>query len=452
LYQAIKKDIIKSYKIGDKLFSLRKMAQTYNISKTTVLNAYSQLVIEGYIDSKDKSAYFVIENNYKDLVKEAKNEKKKNDVIDKEYDYNFYPARQEKDSFPIKLWKRLSTKSLHLDLDYCANANAQGELTLRQEICKYLIRSRQVSCDVSQIIVCHGFTDSMLLLSRILNKTHKMLAIESPGYKLARDIFCEQNYSLDEIPVNEQGIELDALERSKTKLLYITPSHQFPTGVSMPIKNRLRVLSWAKKNKALIIEDDYDSELSYYNRPIPSLQGLDRHNSVIYLGTFSKSLASSLRVSYMVLPKYLLKAYEKLSDSKDARVSLMLQNTLFLFMKEGHWDKHQRKVRTLNKRKHALMKSLLLKKLKNTLEIQSEGIGLSLLISCKEKMHYKLLENMALENKIKIYFVHEVSFGKYDAIRMGFGSLKIEEIPEAIERFSKLWFHCIEKSKTCSLP
>ena len=384
LYKAIKKDIINSYKIGDKLFSIRKMSNMYNLSKTTVLNAYSQLVIEGYIDSKNRSSYFVIENNYKDIDTSFKSERIEDFNKKDEYKYDFYPARQEKNSFPIKIWKRLSNKSLDLHLDYCDNSQAKGEYELRAEVVNYLRVSRQVKCEFSQIIICSGFSDSMLLLSKILKHTHNCLAIESPGYKLAQDIFIEQNYSIDEIEVNKNGIVLSDLEKTKSKLLYLTPSHQFPTGVSIPISNRLKLLSWAKKNKALIIEDDYDSELSYYNSPIPSLQGLDENDSVIYLGTFSKSLSPSLRVSYMVLPKQLLKPYSNLSDSKHARVSFMLQNTLTLFMKEGFWDKHQRKVRTQNKRKHKLMKTLLLDKLKNTVIIKSEGIGLSLMVLLQE--------------------------------------------------------------------
>jgi len=445
LYQAIKKDITSSYKIGDKLFSIRKMCNIYNLSKTTVSNAYSQLVIEGYIDSKNRSSYFVIENNYKDIDSSCFNEM--NDIKTKKqnYDYDFYPARQEKNSFPLKIWKRLSNKSLDDDLDYCDNSQAQGEHALRNEITKYLIRSREVKCDASQVIICHGFDDSMLLLSKILKHTHTSLAIESPGYKLAKDIFCEQGYLIDEISINQNGIMLEHLEKSKSKVLYLTPSHQFPTGVSIPIKNRLLLLAWAKKNSALIIEDDYDSELSYYNRPIPSLQGLDESDSVVYLGTFSKSLAPSLRISYMVLPKHLLSAYSNLSDSKHARVSLMLQNTLSLFMKEGFWDKHQRKVRTSNKRKHNLMKELLLKKLQDTVIIKSEGIGLSLVIDSKEEMDFNLLHSLALKENIKIYFIHDVAIGTYDGIRMGFGGLQEEEMEEAITKFSKVWFLALKQ-------
>ena len=445
LYQAIKKDITSSYEIGDKLFSIRKMCNRYNLSKTTVSNAYSQLVIEGYIDSKNRSSYFVIANNYKNIDSSCFNEMNEIKIEKVHYDYDFYPARQEKNSFPLKIWKRLSNKSLDANLDYCDNSQAKGERGLIEEISKYLSLSRKVKCEASQIIVCHGFDDSMMLLTKILKKTHKSLALECPGYKLAQDIFLEQGYCIDKIALNENGIVLKQLEKTKSKVLYLTPSHQFPTGISIPISNRLQILAWAKKNKAFVIEDDYDSELSYYNRPIPSLQGLDENDSVIYLGTFSKSLSPSLRISYMVLPKQLLKVYSCLSDSKHARVSLMLQNTLSLFMKEGFWDKHQRKVRTLNKRKHKIMKELLLDKLKDTAIIKSEGIGLSLVIDAKDKMDFNRLYSLALKEKIKIYFVHDVAIGTYDGIRMGFGGLKEEDFEKAIERFSKIWFLCLNK-------
>ena len=442
LYNEIKKDIIKSYKIGDKLPSIRKVVASYNLSKTTVLNAYSQLVIEGYIDSKEKSSYIVIENNYENV----KIEKKENIELEKkdEYLYDFYPARQEKDSFPTKLWKKLLNKSINENIDYCDLRDSRGELELRVEIAKYLNESRHLNTHSSEIIVCSGFVNSMSLLTKILKKTHNSLAIESPSYDFAQKVFEEQNYKIEKIALDKNGIILDELKKCKSKLLYLTPSHQFPTGACIPIKNRLEILKWAKQNNAFIIEDDYDSELSYYNRPVPSLQGLNSENRVIYLGTFSKSLSSSLRVSYMVMPKKLIDIYNTLSDSKDASVSLMIQNALCLFMKEGHWDKHQRKVRVLNKRKHNLTKKLLLEKLGENFRIDSQGVGLSILIN-SNKINFEKLKVLAKEQKLKLYFVDDVSKGEYNALRMGFGGIKEKDLPEAIEMFSRLWLLCLNK-------
>lgn len=211
----------------------------------------------------------------------------------------------------------------------------------------------------------------------------------------------------------------------------------------MPISNRLKLLSWAKEKDALIIEDDYDSELSYVNRPIPSLQGLDNNDRVVYLGTFSKSLSPALRVSYMVLPNHLIPIYQNLFDVNVSRVSLIIQKTLELFMSEGHWDRHLRKIRTINRKKHNLMKSSLEEKLGNTMRIESQGGGLAILINPVVKFDWHKLKQEAEKQKIKLYFAKQMSGGEWEAIRMGFGGFNEDEIVEAINLFSMIWHQCL---------
>ena len=206
------------------------------------------------------------------------------------------------------------------------------------------------------------------------------LAIESPGYKVTRKVFELLSYEINDIPVNSNGIDLNLLEKTDCKLVYTTPSHQFPTGVTIPIANRIKLVNWAKRNDAYIIEGDYDSELSYYNKPIPSMQSLDNTNRVIYVGTFSKSLSPALRVSYIVLPINLLSIYNSIFDFRFSGVPIDIQKTLELFLKDGYWEKHLRKVRNSNKKKHNIMKSALAHYLKDEIAIIREGNGLSLLV------------------------------------------------------------------------
>uniref|UniRef100_UPI0040472BBC MocR-like pyridoxine biosynthesis transcription factor PdxR n=1 Tax=Aliarcobacter sp. TaxID=2321116 RepID=UPI0040472BBC len=293
LYSELKKDIIENLNIGDKLPSIRKISSLYNLSKNTVESAYNQLYAEGYIDSIPKSGYIVSDNIYKEFT--PKNsiivQKDLEEII---YKYDFAPARLSKDSFPLKLWKRVFNKVIDESIDFGAYPNGKGELGLREEIAKYLISSRGVKCHANQVIISNGFGDSMGLLAKMLKDNHKLFAMENPGYHIASQIFENYGYTIDKININENGICLKELNKSNAKIVYVTPSHHYPTGVSIPIANRLKLLEWANTNEGIIIEDDYDSELSYSNRPIPSLQGLDNNQRVVYLGTFSKSLSPAL--------------------------------------------------------------------------------------------------------------------------------------------------------------
>jgi GntR family transcriptional regulator/MocR family aminotransferase len=446
LYNEIKNDIINNYKAKDKLPSLRKVASLYNLSKNTVESAYSQLVVEGYIQNNYKSAYTVtntiFDNFNSNYVTNSTQEEQTEPYL-----YDFFPARLSKDSFPLKLWKRLFTKVIDDTLDFGAYSCGQGEFGLRVEIAKYINQSRGVKCQAGQIIVCGGFADSLSLLAKMIHKNYDTLAMENPGYHIIHKVFDSYGYNIKKINLNENGLILDDLKKSKAKLIFTTPSHQYPTGIAMPLQNRVELLLWAKENNALIIEDDYDSELAYTNRPIPSLQGLDINNTVVYLGTFSKSLSPALRVSYMVLPNHLINIYKTHFDFNVSRVSLMVQKTLEIFMKEGHWDRHLRKIRTLNKKKHNLMKKLLEEKLGSSMRIESQGGGLAILINPTTKFDWEKLKEKAKEEKIKLYFAKEKSGGEWEAIRMGFGGFTESEIKKAIEIFSNIWFQCIVKEK-----
>lgn len=437
LYEELKKDIVENYETGQKIPSIRKICSTYNLSKNTVENAYSQLVVEGYIESIPKSAYVVTHSLYSDFNSKNIDKIKTEDI--EEYKYEFSIARLEKDSFPLKLWKRLFTKAVDESIDFGKYQNGQGEFGLRVQIADYLTKSRGVNCNANQIVVCNGFADSMGLVARIFKDSDKTFAIESPGYYIASDVFSSYNYEVLDIPILEDGIDLKALKTSNSKLVYITPSHQYPTGIALPITKRMELLKWAKDVNGYIIEDDYDSELNYENRPIPSLQGLDKNDRVIYVGTFSKSLSPMIRVSYMVLPNSLLKTYKSFYDLRTPRVCITTQKVLEKFIQEGHWDSHLRKIRTLNKKKHNLMKKLLKQKLGNTLKIESCGAGLAIHINPKVPFDWEKFELLAIKEKIKVYYAKDKTNGKWQAMMMGFGGFKEEQIEEAINAFTSIW-------------
>lgn len=442
LYEAVKEDIIEHYKVGEKIPSIRSQASSYNLSKNTVESAYSQLYAEGYIQSRPKSGYYVSDFQFTtvtlaDVLPLPESE------ASTSYRYDFFPAQLTKEEFPLKLWKRLSTKALNENLDFGAYPDGQGELGLREAIAEYLINFRGVVCDQEQIVICHGFSDSMGLLAKLVRDKYAHFAIEHPGYHVARRVFEEYGYQISKIEVGSKGLDIKALQASRAQMVYITPSHQYPTGVSMPIANRLKLIKYMQSINGLIIEDDYDSELSYDRRPIPSLQGLDPHSCVVYMGTFAKSLSPALRVSYMVFPKHLLPLFKQSYDAHFSRVSLITQHTLKLFIAGGHYERYVRKIRTLNMKKHNLMKRVFQEKLFNTFEIVSQGGGLAILIMPTVPFDWEKFNLLAKEKSIKLYYAKERSGGKFEALRMGFGGFSAEHLIEAIDAFSKIWHQSI---------
>lgn len=441
LYKEMKAEIQSVKKVGDKLPSIRKVASEYNLSKTTVESAYAQLFAEGYVESRPKSGYYVSDFHFAPFQERTQATEQK---VPNPYLYDFFPAQLHKEDFPHKLYKRLFAQSIDESMDFGAYHDGQGEQGLREEIVKYLGVSRGVKCDASQLVICAGFSDAMGLLAKLLRKRYQYYGIENPGYHIARRVFEEYGYSIHKLPVGTKGVTLDALQNSPTQILYITPSHQYPTGVTMPIANRLKVLEIIQQRQGLVIEDDYDSELTYYNRPIPALQGLDQADCVVYLGTFSKSLSPALRVGYMVLPKQLLSLYHDSYDTHFARVSITTQKTLEKFMKEGHWERHLRKIRTRNKKKHHLLKSLLKSHLKESFSIVAEGAGLAILIYPTVPFDWDKFKILAEKNRLKLYFAKERCGGDFEAIRMGFGGFSEAGLKEAVEAFSKVWYGALK--------
>ena len=402
LYEELKKDIETNLKAGEKLPSIRKMTLEYKISKNTVQSAYNQLYAEGYIDSIPQSGYFVSQDLY-DNFEESKSKKADKNQTEDIVKYDFYPACLSSETFPKKIWARLYNRVLKSSLNLGIYHNLQGDMKLREAISKYLIESRGVNCTFEDIVLTSGFADSMFIVSKLLKKRIKKVAFETPSYRVARKIFIQHEFAIEEINVNENGINLEELKKSKAQLLYLTPSHQYFFGVTTPIANRIEIIKWAKNNKAFIVEDDYDSELSYYNRPIPAMQGINNNSQVIYTGTFSKSLSPSLRVAYLVLPATLLKEYKKEFDYSFSTIPIDTQKTLALFIKEGFWDRHLRRVRTQNRKKHDILKEFLTTKLKNEVEILRQGSGLNILIKPKVDIDLEKLQVECKKSYIKIY-------------------------------------------------
>ncbi|WP_085505787.1 MocR-like pyridoxine biosynthesis transcription factor PdxR [Thalassobacillus devorans] len=447
LLSYIKKQIqIEKIRPGDKLPSKRKLANHLGVSLNTVENAYQQLNAEGYVQSIPREGFFVadIDEDWFNIrpVKRKEMERKTSNKKDM-YKYDFNHGKVELDQFPYSVWKRLTLESIDKQQkEVFLNGDPKGEWSLRNEIANYLFQSRGVKCSPAQIVIGAGTQYLLHLLTMMLDPSY-VYAMEDPGFHRTRRVLEDKGHLIRPIPLNKNGICIDTLRASDATITYVTPSHQFPTGIIMPIKRRIELLKWANEVNGYIIEDDYDGEFRYKGKPIPSLQGLDNWDRVIYLGTFSKSLIPSIRVSYMILPEHLLGNYEnKLSVYKQT-VSKLHQDTLQKFMKNGHWETHLNKMRRLYRRKQEVLISSINEYLKDNFEVIGEQSGLHILLSDYRRRSEQNLIQMAKEHSVKVYPTsiyynapHKIN---EHSILIGFGGINIENIHEGVRQLSKAW-------------
>ena len=351
IYEQIKKMILeKKYVENQKLPSKRGLADSLKVSPMTVDVAYQQLLTEGYIYSKPKSGYYVEANlaYFRTIPNNYTNSNIQKPV--KTMQYAFKTNVVDTSLFPYSTWSKL-TKTVLLDYQHALlnESDQKGLFELRLEIAKYLEIHRGMSVDPNQIIIGSGSTSLIALLVELLGRD-KHYAIENPSYQKNYQLYKGQGVFLSFIDLDASGIAIDQVKNINPDIIHITPSHQFPTGTLMPISRRIELLNWANEGDRYIIEDDYDSEFRYSGKPIPALSSLNQEK-IIYMNTFTKTLAPSFRMNYMVLPKHLLEHYINDVTHHSCTVPLLEQYVLYLFMKQGSFDRHLNKMKHLYKQK-----------------------------------------------------------------------------------------------------
>ncbi|MHC1721990.1 MAG: PLP-dependent aminotransferase family protein [Aminipila sp.] len=458
IYKYFKSQIVTGKLVeGNTLPSTRSLARSLEISRNTVEAAYQQLCTEGYVAGKAGSGYFVLPfdvnlyNDTSDIRKRRMDNihiARGNDeqAVDSNIKYNFQYGKLNINDFPVKTWKKSLNEALNsCDLDCLGGYNDRiGENGLRIELMNYLYFSRGVSCRPEQIIITSGTLSALSLISQLFINDYHEVALEEPCYDSAREVF--KNHGLKTIPVllEEDGIDLNHLMASNAKLVYTTPSHQFPTGKIMGINKRLNLIQWAEKNDAYIIEDDYDSELRYNSRPIPSMQSLDCMGRVIYINTFSKAFAPSLRMSFVVLPDTLLQKYKRNFSRYNCPVSWAEQKAMQFFMQDGSWNQHLRKICTINKKKHDALLAAIHQYMKGQVIIHGNNAGLHILLEVNNMLNEKELISRAEKAGVRVYPVsiyweNQKNY-KDNMVLVGYSSLTETEIEEGICRLQCVWF------------
>lgn len=450
LYQQIKDHILSGKLPSDsRLPSVRDLATELSASRNTVENAYQELYAEGYIYSKPRSGYFVSALNHDDASLYPPKRKSPlgcpQGTRSSPCEYDFHPARLDRDSFPAPLWRKNFIECLReSSAELTHNSDPQGERELRCLIQRYLERSRGVVCSPEQIVICSGLQHSLGSVAQLLQEKHSRVAVENPGYSLPRSVFRNHRFQIMPIGVGPGGIDLDSLQKSQASIAYVTPSHQFPTGCVMPVANRLKLIDWAESGGKFIIEDDYDSELRYHGKPITSLQGLRPGANIIYLGTFSKILSPALRVSYLVLPTCLLPAYQSLFRDYLCNVSLLEQRTLAAFMQKGHWDRHVRRMRTIYQKKHDTLLRAIDNHFGARAVVVGQGAGLHVVLQLLDHhLGESELISRAQSRKIMLFpFSATYASAEPGSLKflIGFGGLTCDEIERGIQILFEEWY------------
>ncbi|EJR56097.1 hypothetical protein IIM_01189 [Bacillus cereus VD107] len=446
IYKYIKREISQgTLPAGKRLPSHRNLALQLNVSRITVESAYQQLIAEGYVESKPKRGIFVAEVDINIMSKSEQIEAyKTNNNIEEQYDYDCSQGLIDQKAFPITNWKRaLQETLLQYEDDLFAKEDPQGEFVLREHISKYLYHARVVHSSPDQIIIGAGTQPLLWLLLQLLG-SKKEYGIENPGFHRITAMIQSSDLPIHPIPLDDKGIHISALRESGSNVAYVTPSHQFPLGIIMPLSRRLELLRWANDCKGYIIEDDYDGEFRYVGKPIPSLQGLDSNERVIYIGTFSKSFLPSLRMGYIVLPPHLLKVYNELGGKFKQTVSTMQQLAFATFIHNGDWERHLNRSRTLYKRKHTLLVKSVTNEMGSRVQILGEQSGLHIVLHVHNGMNEQELIHAAAKQRIKLYplstydSVHNLREASY--VLLGFGSIPEDSIETVVKLLKESWF------------
>jgi len=424
----------------DPLPSIRQLADSLQVSRNTTLMAYEQLVAEGYIRGEGRKGYFVNEIEpvlFRDTF--IPPDKKLTETVTT-IEIDFRAGAVDQTNFPLKIWRRISNQVLTIQESF-RYGEPFGEVCLREQIAAYLLQSRGVKTDPNAIIIGSSTQQMLTYLGQILKNEYPSIIVEDPGYDGAREAFQFHRLKIETLPVSETGADFLQLEQMKSRLIYVTPSHQSPIGVSMSIQQRQMLIQWANKRRGYIIEDDYDSEFRYTQKPFPALASIDSAR-VIYLGNFSKSFLPGIRLSYMVLPQQLLNRFKSQFLQFECTASLLSQLSMAKFMEEGEWNRHIKRMRLVYKRKMQCLVSELKKHFNKNISIIGEQSGLYILV----KVHLNSSEEWLIERAsiygikvypTSIYFIKNHS--DEGMIKLGFSNLTCEEIQLGVELLKKAW-------------
>lgn len=438
LYNQLKEEIItKQRKAHERLPATRTMAQDYQLSRNTVLNAYQQLESEGFLYSKVGSGFYVEEIPRMVVPQPITKQKPIDEHKKQTYACDFRYGSLEPNVYKSRAFRKALKDALYTleNQSFLHDGEAQGLFSLRKAISQHLKEVRGVHAGPKQIIITNGHQYSLKLLSEYFSPADHDLISEDPGHRDTREVFSKAGFIIHPVRVDENGIVTDELINYTHALAYVTPSHQFPLGAILPIGRRVQLLKWAYETGSYIIEDDYDSELRYKEQPVPALFSLDSRDRVIYLGSFSKSLSPDLRVSYIVLPASISLDDETLLSSS---ASLLIQLTLQKYIESGEYRKRINQIRNVLRKKHNLILDFIDHHYANRIKVFGIGGGSHFLLQIPTE--YKEEEIIDLFHKYDVavyptsgYYINPNNQTD-PMIMIGYSGISLTELPLCLEK------------------
>ena len=409
LYRRVKADILSGrLTAGEKLPSKRALAAHLEVSVITVKNAYEQLMAEGYLTGVEKKGYFVSAVLPSPAAVPASPEQPP-PPREPAWFLDLATNSIAAEDFPFTVWARLMRQTiLEQGTGLLRSTPPQGAWALRQAIAAHLRQFRAMEVTAEQIIVGAGTEVLYNLLVQLLGRD-RLYGVEDPGYGKIAHIYRAAGAEVTALPLDEAGVSAEALRRSDADVVHISPSHHYPTGLVMPIARRQELLRWAQEVPArVILEDDYDSEFRFTLRPIPTLQSIDRAGRVIYVNTFSRTLAPSLRISYMVLPKGLTERYRAQLGFYSSTVPAMEQHTLARFLDEGYFEAHINRMRkSYRAQRDAVIDTILQSPLGEHCRVSGEDAGLHFLLTIDTKCTDHVLRADAEGRGVRLSFLSD---------------------------------------------
>ena len=461
IYEQIR-DMVASGQLGEgeRLPSIRKLSADFGVSHTTVEQAYLQLATEGFVTNVPRSGYVVarVDTEYFKLARAA--DRQAISDLGQARDraafyaenrsggaarYDFSYANLQPDSFPVRTWRKLTDDVLYASTapELARYSYTDETCALQVELSRLLARTRGVVCEPEQVVLQSGTNEALATVMQLFDRDRDVLGIEEPGYGTVHEVARRQGLRLAALPI-ERGPEpfFEALDSCKPKLLFTTPSHQFPTGKLLPLEARTRLLKWAEANDAYIIEDDSCNEFRYATRPVPSLQSLDAFGRVIYLCNVSKVLSPSLRIAYAVLPPRILERYWDAYNYAHPTVSWLDQEILARFIAEGHWDAHVRKTAKGNHRRHDELVRCLKREFGDAVDISGADTGMHLYVTVRNGMNEPELLESALRHSVKVYGTDRMRLlGPVcpPSVMIGFSAIAFDDIAPGVRALRDAW-------------
>jgi GntR family transcriptional regulator/MocR family aminotransferase len=449
-------------KAGERLPSTRRLAEELGLSRFPVLAAFDQLLAEGYCEGRVGAGTFVAASLPEEAVAPGRRSgpgrpqgrrgprclaqgpvaQLARPSFARRGPGAFSVGGVAVEHFPFRVWSALLCRHARsLGPDGVHYGPALGRPALREAIAAYLRTARGVRSQPEQVMVVGGSQQALDLAARVLLDPGSPVWIEEPGYWGARDALRVAGARLVPVPVDAEGLDVAAgiARAPQARAVFVTPSHQFPLGVTMSASRRLRLLDWAAESGAWIIEDDYNSEYRYESQPIAALQGLDRDSRVLYIGTFSKVLSPALRIGYLVLPADLVERFAAARYAMDISAPTFLQAVVRDFLTEGHFAHHLRRTKKLYRERRGALVAALEGALDGQLEILGERAGLHLVVTLPEGTDDEAISDRAKDLGLHVLPLSSCYLGpaRRPGLVLGYGSVGVDEIPEAVRRLCR---------------